>query len=50
MSQPDSGEKLPKTFKQFVQRFPELGAAHEQIGRAVDGLGPLGAGFARPWA
>lgn len=43
MSQPDSGEKLPKTFKQFVQRFPELGAAHEQIGRAVDGLGPLDA-------
>lgn len=42
MPQPDN-HKLPKTFKQFVQRFPELGAAHERIGKTVDDLGPLDA-------
>lgn len=26
MSQAEDGGKLPKTFKPFVQRFPELGA------------------------
>ena len=31
----------PKTFKAFVERFPELGDAHERVGRAVDELGPL---------
>jgi len=31
----------PKTFQAFVRRFPELGEAHEKIGRAVDELGPL---------
>ncbi|MBI1367146.1 MAG: carboxymuconolactone decarboxylase family protein [Planctomycetes bacterium] len=41
MSQTEDGGKLPKTFKQFVLRFPELGAAHERIGKTVDDLGPL---------
>jgi alkylhydroperoxidase/carboxymuconolactone decarboxylase family protein YurZ len=43
MSQAEGGKKLPKTFEQFVHRFPELGAAHERIGKAVDDLGPLDA-------
>jgi alkylhydroperoxidase/carboxymuconolactone decarboxylase family protein YurZ len=33
--------KLPGTFKRFAARFPELVAAHEQIAKAVDGLGEL---------
>ena len=34
-------EKLPGTFKEFVTRFPELGEAHEKIGKACEGYGPL---------
>ena len=34
-------EKLPGKFKEFVAKFPELGEAHAQIGKAVDGYGPL---------
>ena len=33
--------KLPGTYKKFITRFPELGAAHEQIARAADAAGPL---------
>jgi alkylhydroperoxidase/carboxymuconolactone decarboxylase family protein YurZ len=33
----------PKTFKEFVRRFPELGEAHESVAKAVDGVGPLDA-------
>ncbi len=33
----------PQTFKDFVSRFPELGAAHEQVAKAVDRVGPLDA-------
>ena len=36
--QPD---KVPGPFKQFVNRFPKLGAAHEQIAEAVESYGPL---------
>jgi alkylhydroperoxidase/carboxymuconolactone decarboxylase family protein YurZ len=36
--QPD---KLPNTFKQFVSKYPKLGAAHEDIGKAVESYGPL---------
>ncbi|MBK9119410.1 MAG: carboxymuconolactone decarboxylase family protein [Phycisphaerales bacterium] len=36
-------EELPKTFREFVLKFPELGAAHEKIAHAVDGAGPLDA-------
>lgn len=41
---PDAnGPKPPATFKAFVEKFPELGAAHEAIGKAVDAVGPLDA-------
>ncbi len=32
---------LPSTFKAFVQKFPALADAHEQVAKAVDGIGPL---------
>ena len=32
---------LPKTFKDFVAKFPELGRAHEAIAKAVESYGPL---------
>ena len=38
-----NGPKPPATFKAFVEKFPELGAAHEAIGKAVDAAGPLDA-------
>lgn len=34
-------EKLPATFRNFVQKFPELGRAHEQIASAAEKAGPL---------
>jgi alkylhydroperoxidase/carboxymuconolactone decarboxylase family protein YurZ len=34
-------EKLPGAFKQFVAEFPELGDAHQRIGKAVESYGPL---------
>ena len=39
MSQPI--DKLPSTYTAFVSRFPELGASHEAIAKAVDVAGPL---------
>ena len=35
--------KLPGTYRQFTERYPELGAAHEQIADAVAAAGPLDA-------
>jgi 4-carboxymuconolactone decarboxylase len=35
------GPKLPKTFRAFVTKFPEIGAAHESVARAVEKAGPL---------
>jgi AhpD family alkylhydroperoxidase len=35
--------KLPKAFVTFTTRYPELGAAHEAIAKAVDAAGPLDA-------
>ncbi len=32
---------LPATFKAFIDKFPALGSAHEQIAKAVDSAGPL---------
>ncbi len=32
---------LPATFKAFIQKFPALGDAHEQVAKAVDAAGPL---------
>jgi alkylhydroperoxidase/carboxymuconolactone decarboxylase family protein YurZ len=34
-------EKLPATYKDFVNRFPALGKAHEEIAKAVEAVGPL---------
>ena len=31
----------PKTFRDFVARFPVLGEAHQRLGREVESLGPL---------
>ncbi len=33
--------KIPKTFKLFISKYPELGDAHEAVAKAVDGYGPL---------
>ncbi len=42
MSQdPTKQGKLPGTYLKFVERFPALGEAHEEIAQAVAGLGPL---------
>ena len=37
----DEQPGLPPTFREFVARFPELGAAHESVARAVERAGPL---------
>lgn len=39
--QDDEKKQLPKTYQAFAARFPELVAAHEQVGKAVDEAGPL---------
>lgn len=36
-----SGNQLPGTYRQLVKRYPALARAHEQMGRAVDSVGPL---------
>lgn len=38
---PTKAGKLPGTYLKFIERFPELGEAHEQIAKAVDVVGPL---------
>lgn len=35
--------KLPKTFLDFVEKYPALGEAHQKIGREIETLGPLDA-------
>ncbi len=35
------GPKLPKTFRAFVTKFPEIGEAHEKVAQAVAKAGPL---------
>ncbi len=37
----DSKTKLPKTYKDFISKFPALGASHESVAKAVDSAGPL---------
>lgn len=32
---------LPATFRAFIDKFPALGTAHEQVATAVDSAGPL---------
>lgn len=39
---PDSGG-VPGTYKEFVQKFPALGRAHESVAGAVEEAGPLDA-------
>lgn len=39
--QAEQPAKLPGTYKQFVQRFPELAEAHQRAGTAAKKLGPL---------
>lgn len=38
-----NGPKPPATFRAFVEKYPDLGSAHESIGKAVDAMGPLDA-------
>lgn len=33
--------KLPGTYLKFIEKFPEIGEAHEQIAQSVDRSGPL---------
>jgi AhpD family alkylhydroperoxidase len=39
----DNPRRLPNTYRRFVARFPELGAAHASIARAAEAAGPLSA-------
>lgn len=39
----DEHDRVPTTFKDFVCKFPELGQAHEQTAKAIEGYGPLDA-------
>ena len=41
MSNSKNDADVPKTFKRFVERYPALGKAHEEIAKAVDLSGPL---------
>lgn len=43
MTRPTASTALPGTYRTFVQRFPALGAAHEQVAAAVADAGPLDA-------
>ena len=36
-------QKLPSTYKEFVAKFPAIGAAHEAIAKAAESHGPLDA-------
>ncbi len=42
MSDAPSG-KVPSTYKAFIERFPEIGAAHARVAEAVAEMGPLDA-------
>lgn len=33
----------PKTFLEFISRFPELGDAHQRVDKAVESAGPMDA-------
>ncbi len=39
----DQPTTLPGTYKKFITKFPELGAAHESVAQAVEQAGPLDA-------
>src|SRR5438128_172184 len=38
---PSKKQKLPSTYKAFVQKFPAIGKAHEQVAQAALAAGPL---------
>ncbi len=38
---PTKAGKLPGTYLKFIEKFPELGQAHEQVAKVVDHAGPL---------
>jgi 4-carboxymuconolactone decarboxylase len=38
---PQPEKKLPRRYKSFIEKFPLLGAAHDQVAKAVDTAGPL---------
>ncbi|HXE80495.1 MAG TPA: carboxymuconolactone decarboxylase family protein [Vicinamibacterales bacterium] len=40
-SDPRPAGKLPGTYVQFAERFPELAAAHKAMGAAAEKAGPL---------
>jgi AhpD family alkylhydroperoxidase len=40
-AQANKKKTLPRTFKEFTSRYPELGAAHEAVAKAVEKYGPL---------
>ena len=42
-AKPTARTRLPQTFRDFIEKFPELGTAHEQVAKAVDAAGPLDA-------
>lgn len=33
--------KMPGTYLKFIEKFPEIGEAHEQVAKSVDRAGPL---------
>lgn len=41
MSPTASKTQAPPTFRAFIERFPQIEAAHEAIGKAADEAGPL---------
>jgi len=40
---PTDENRVPKTFKQFVTKYPVLGQSHENVAKYVDDVGPLDA-------
>lgn len=36
-----AGADVPRTFRAFTERFPDVARAHEAIGKAGDAAGPL---------
>lgn len=34
-------DRPPKTFRDFVGKYPVLGEAHQRVGREVEAIGPL---------
>ncbi len=43
MNQPSKKSKLPGTYRELMEQFPEITAAHDQMATAVEHAGPLDA-------